>query len=354
LVSYFSYLALLLTVASTSVFADGSAKEDEHVLTNSAAALLAPQVVIPIILNLREVVQVQGERIVLSDVAECFGARLICDEMYGVDLGKSPDLGKSIRIKKEVIAELAKSEWPKSKIELRGAEIVKIASLTFEITSRDLEVAMQRTLDEKLGSDSRFKITVQVAHLNRNMKIVGSDNYFAFPEVAAVDFTSLQTIIKTYAGTRRFEVQIHSSQSREIQLTTKVSFTMQVELYVPVSERDMPRGASISSGKFSEKWIGVLREQDPPIIKISAFTGFKLNRRVLAGDPIRESYLERPLVVKKGDMVNVHLSNGDVEITSKGKATKDGGVGENIDVILIGTQKRAAAKIVAKNEVLMQ
>jgi flagella basal body P-ring formation protein FlgA len=344
----------ILSFLATPAFADGLSKPAEQGPEGGEAAAFAPQVALPIVLVLKESIEVQEDRVVLSDVAECQGTKMICDEMYGVDLGKSPALGKSIQLKKEVIAGLAKSEWPKSQIELRGADSVKVSSLVFEITGRDLEVALQKTLDKALGNESRFKILVQVAHLNRNLKIAGSNNYYRFPEIDPLDFKAVPTIVSKYVGTRRFEVQIYASESKEMQSSTKILFTLQAEMFVPASAKDQSRGSFISSKDFSDRWVVLNRGQDSPIINIASFNGFKLNRRILAGEPIRESYLDVPRAIKRGQIVNVRLSTGQVEITSKAKATKDGAIGETIDVVLMGTQKRAVGKILAKDEVLIQ
>lgn len=338
--------ACTLTSASTALAVD--------VPAGQVPLPFAPQVTLAMELVLKDAVSVNGERIFLSDVAECRGSKALCEEMYGVDLGKSPPIGKVSRLKKTAIADLVKSEWPHAQIDLQGSEVVTISSTVFEITGSDIESALQRVLDAKLRSHENIKIIVQAAHLNRNLKVIGSDNFFAFPEIEKLNLHSDLVPLRSLIGTTRVEVQIQAGLSREILLSTRISVTLQVEMLVAVANRDLDRGTIISSQYFSKNWVSLSRDRESIVEEIEPYNGFKLARRIFSGEPIRRSYLVLPQAMKSGQIVDVVVSTGGLEINTKGKVLKGGAVGETVEVVLQGTQKRGSAKIINREQVILQ
>ena len=63
------------------------------------------------------------------------------------------------------------------------------------------------------------------------------------------------------------------------------------------------------------------------------------------------SLIERPRLVKRGQIVDLLISQGGMKISGKGKALEDGGSGESIRVIYEATKKDLRATVVGPDRV---
>ncbi len=74
-------------------------------------------------------------------------------------------------------------------------------------------------------------------------------------------------------------------------------------------------------------------------------------RNVAPGQVLDPQYVALPLWVRKGDVVEVISRAGPVKIRTKGRARKDGGEGELIDVELLDNRKALSARVSGLQEV---
>jgi flagella basal body P-ring formation protein FlgA len=74
------------------------------------------------------------------------------------------------------------------------------------------------------------------------------------------------------------------------------------------------------------------------------------NRRVLRNvgvhQPLELKDLDKPLVLKRGDMVKIVYDQPGLSVTAKGQANADGGVGDTLAVTNVTSQKRIFCKVV--------
>ncbi len=74
------------------------------------------------------------------------------------------------------------------------------------------------------------------------------------------------------------------------------------------------------------------------------------NRRVLRNvgmhQPLELRDLDKPLVLKRGDMVKIVYDQPGLSVTAKGQANADGGVGDTLAVTNVTSQKRIYCKVV--------
>jgi flagellar basal body P-ring formation protein FlgA len=74
------------------------------------------------------------------------------------------------------------------------------------------------------------------------------------------------------------------------------------------------------------------------------------NRRVLRNigvhQPIELQNLDKPLVLKRGDPVTIVYDQPGIQVTAKGQASADGGVGDSLSVVNVSSKKTIVCRVV--------
>jgi flagella basal body P-ring formation protein FlgA len=74
------------------------------------------------------------------------------------------------------------------------------------------------------------------------------------------------------------------------------------------------------------------------------------NRRVLRNigvhQPIELQNLDKPLVLKRGDPVMIVYDQPGIQVTAKGQANGDGGVGDSLSVVNVSSKKTIVCRVV--------
>jgi flagella basal body P-ring formation protein FlgA len=80
------------------------------------------------------------------------------------------------------------------------------------------------------------------------------------------------------------------------------------------------------------------------------------NRRVLRNvgvhQPLELKDLDKPLVLKRGDMVKIVYDQPGLSVTAKGQANADGGIGDTLAVTNITSQKKIYCKVLDAQTVM--
>jgi len=77
----------------------------------------------------------------------------------------------------------------------------------------------------------------------------------------------------------------------------------------------------------------------------ATLAGMRLTRPLAAGDVILSSYVTRPPMVKRGDLVTIMLDAGGLHIRAEGKALRSAGQGERIMVKNLRSQEMIQAVV---------
>jgi flagella basal body P-ring formation protein FlgA len=102
---------------------------------------------------------------------------------------------------------------------------------------------------------------------------------------------------------------------------------------IPVVSRVVARNEVIS--KRDVKWIRIRADRVMPdtVTKLEDLVGMASKRGLRPEDIVRQSDIERPILVERGSLVTVTLSHGPMALTAQGKALERGAMGDVVQII---------------------
>ncbi len=149
------------------------------------------------------------------------------------------------------------------------------------------------------------------------------------------------------AETGRFVVQVRLSSGRLYGMQGKVEDGMDV----PVLTRALKTGEIVASDDVMFVRMAASRVPRGTVGDAEKLVGFSAKRQLRAGLPLRESDVQKPLVVRKGDAVTMVFRAPGIELTSRGKAMTDGGVGDTVAVVNVQSLKQIDAVVIGAGAV---
>ena len=103
-----------------------------------------------------------------------------------------------------------------------------------------------------------------------------------------------------------------------------------------ISARDLV-GQPVPRSKFDDSMV-----TDPSeLIGQEVFTSLRTNR------PISRDSVGPPIVIRRGDLLDIRVVGGGVSVTTRGKASDDGALSDTIEVETLTPRKRLLARVVA-------
>ncbi len=124
-----------------------------------------------------------------------------------------------------------------------------------------------------------------------------------------------------------------------------------------VARNNLQKGQVLSAQDLKIKAIAkrLLRGQD--VVKPRDVLGMIVERQIREGEPILKGALKRPVIVRRGDEVQIVVSSGKVQVSSSGKALASGRAGDVINVSRDSAKSRGyrlRARVVASGLVMLE
>lgn len=284
---------------------------------------------------------VAGERILLGDVADITVLRptgqALAEALGRVDLGPAPGAGQTtVLTRSQIEMRLSASRLDLGQADLSLPEEMRLTGRGQELSQEVLRQALEKYLAENEPYQSgRFKLG-QVSFGQLPILPPGQAAYRFVPQGSS-NPTSL-------AGTFLFAVD-----GRE---AARVRVTAQIELSVPVlaAARALPKGQVLTDGDLIVDLLpyaqakGALTEPAPAL-------GQTLKVALNSGEPVRERHLTKSLMVRRGDLVTMTATQGDLKVTATGQAKQDGALGETIAIINLSSKKTVAGRVTGQGQV---
>lgn len=143
------------------------------------------------------------------------------------------------------------------------------------------------------------------------------------------------------AETGRFTVQIRLASGRLYGMQGKVEDGADV----PVLTRALKAGEIIGSDDVMFVRLAASRVPKGTADDVDKLIGFSAKRQLRANLPLRESDVQKPVVVRKGDTVTMVFRAPGIELTSRGRAMTEGGVGDTVAVVNAQSLKQIDAVV---------
>ena len=118
-----------------------------------------------------------------------------------------------------------------------------------------------------------------------------------------------------------------------------------------VSSRKLERGVSINSAVAALKEVDVLSSNKELLTADQNLDLYEVAQPVPADQILSRSDITPRRIVRRGKLVDVVVNEGGINITMKGMALADGGVGETIGIRNVDSKKDFQAQVVGSNTV---
>jgi flagella basal body P-ring formation protein FlgA len=118
--------------------------------------------------------------------------------------------------------------------------------------------------------------------------------------------------------------------------------------------RDIKAGEILSVDDVSEQPIEMGRAAQDSITDVSAAIGLAAKRQMRAGQKLRESDLERPRMMKKGDIVTLIYEVPGMTLTAQGRAVTDAAAGDVVSIVNSQSHRTVEAKVTATGTAVVE
>jgi flagella basal body P-ring formation protein FlgA len=127
----------------------------------------------------------------------------------------------------------------------------------------------------------------------------------------------------------------------------------QVALFrrTPVASRNLDRGEIISSADISPEVVNISQLRHGQLNDYDSILGKEIKRPITQGEAFRSAALDAPMVIKRGDIVNIEIQAGAISVSSQGTAMSHGRVGDRIRVRNSQSDRIVNAQVIASGKV---
>lgn len=344
-------LKLLSLILSQVVIGSVAYADMVPSLPSSGYNELAPQVPLAATLTFRSSTEIDGERLYLGNLAECQGMREICDEIYGVDLGPSPEPGRTVTWHPEKSRSILNKEWPNADIRLAGAKVIKITASAITLTDDRVESALVRVLSEAFGEDSALKVSVDKVLLPPGLKLRPADYVIDFPELTDEHLQSPDWVIRRLSGNIRLTFVARQVDGDQLRAVFSTATHLTVHALLPVLAKSLDKGAEISEENLSSEMVALGRGGSMYVSHRNELIGHRLRRPMPGGTPLLPSDVELPRLVRRGQMVQLKVDGSGVAVSGAVKVMADGVTGQVIEAQYPSTKKKMRVRVIDANTV---
>jgi flagella basal body P-ring formation protein FlgA len=282
-------------------------------------------------IRLREQVRVTGETVTLGDVAELpDGAGALAD----LRLQPSPDPGQERIVSADLLKKQILQRTPDlGDIRWSGASAVNIRR---DGTLVDQPV-IEQILDDYLQANQGLLPQARI-----------SFNALRFPPPFFLPLGQLTTEVlpsdPQILDSRRFTVIFRIDGETVENLSLRGA--LEALAPVVVAATDLSRGTVLSDQDLNLVEVDLVGLRNP-CFEPAELVGKKLKRSLRQGLPLDRGAVEFPPMVARGEVVNMVLRRGAMELTARGEARQDGQLGETIRVRNVGSQREILGRITA-------
>jgi len=141
-------------------------------------------------------------------------------------------------------------------------------------------------------------------------------------------------------------VEVIFNRGRTGQKRIWVSAYLEVLSPVVVLKKPMARNQIISADDVSLEKRDLSKVPPGAITNVHEVVGLRLKRTLGVGVILRSSLVDKPLLVRRGDVVRLLIETERLKITALGRVDERGGRGDTVRVINVDSRKRVYGQVV--------
>lgn len=153
-----------------------------------------------------------------------------------------------------------------------------------------------------------------------------------------------------WEGPQEFVFEV---KDRGALVSVPIKATLELPPMIVVSKRALRREEILTAEDLTYSPIPQRSTADSSdfLTDIDKVVGKQMRRSVATGQPIEAQFVGDAVVVTRGEMVEIESVSGDVVVTTSGRASESGAVGDLIGIELLPTRKRINASVVGPMKV---
>ncbi len=151
-----------------------------------------------------------------------------------------------------------------------------------------------------------------------------------------------------WTGQQMFTVQAQTSEGA---VTRNISANVQLPPLVVVAARAVPRGALLSAVDLRLQPRQTGNQRGEPIRLLEEAVGRETTQSLSAGQIVTSRHLQRPVLVKSGDAVDVYARASGVQVKTIARARESGSAGDLVAVESLTDRKAYLARVIGIQEV---
>ncbi len=296
-----------------------------------------------ILLNLKEQVTLQSSTIILKDIADLRGPNSeILDQLAQTTLGAAPHLGLVSTLSRyQILSLIQKAYSPTPEIIFSGAEVVQI------------RLQGRLVKSEEISRIIKAYITRNTSWEESEIEILSMDH----PQVIELPPGEAHLQISSslpVTGRGKIILPMETVQGDQILQRFWVTTNIRINVGILTAAKSIRRGKVLdredvvmSSAILGDLHATYLGNSDELLGKIS-------ERNFSPGDPLTREGFSDPLLIKRGDVVQLKLERNGLVIAAQGRAEQDGRLGQTIKVRNLEFSTLLNAQVTGRAEVKVQ
>ena len=282
--------------------------------------------------------QVDGERILLGQVAEIFGAdRVLREKIAAVDLGSAPRPGRERRVPGRLVASaLGACDWLPAGTRTTIPDWIVVSGVFQTISEASLEEVFRSYVERRTGGDETVVSNVKI----RGVKPLPPGKI----ELSALghggDYIKGRVTLRlavSVAGEDQGQVSISGWVDRYVQAVCAARFVQS--------------DVVLAAGDICLKRVNVAKAPDRILFDPKQVVGKQLRSRVRVGECFRANMLREPPLIEKGDRVKIVARSESLSVSTLGIAKADGARGDQIRVENAVSEKTVVGRVLAEGVV---
>ena len=147
-----------------------------------------------------------------------------------------------------------------------------------------------------------------------------------------------------------------SSTSSRVSINVQCEAPTRWSLYVPVklqriadvyvAKESVSKGSTIDIDQLQKVSVDILKLRSGYFDKAGDIAGMVAKKNIRVGTILAYSHIRSPLLIKKGDKVDILAKTGEIEIRMSGKALNAGAKGEQISVTNLSSKRKLRATVI--------
>lgn len=280
--------------------------------------------------TLRNAVRVEGAQIRLGDLFDHAGPH--AEDVVAT----APPPGASLLFEAPWLTSMARSYglgWqpPSSQTAIRVQRASHTVDNT-ELAERVAQLLGAASAKSKIVFDTQYRIDIAVGD----------------PPGYGIDHLELNQ------PTSRFTAEIHVPADDQASQPTRISGRVVAMIDVPVLTHPMAPGEMLSTADVTWTQVASAAFPSGDIMDVQELVGRTPRHPLPAGQPLRATDLQVPVVIKRNEPVLIVLERPGLYLTAEGKALEDGGQGALIHVVNIQSNRTIDAVVLGSGQVAVR